>query len=221
MGIKLIRVISYDGVERREMIMGCDIHLFIDRKIKDKWINADNWACNPYFDPKTVDNPDDFERPMAVREVYHGRNYELFGTLARGVRCDVMAIDDARGFPEDAHTLTKGEYESWNSDAHNASWLTLKEIWDYNNSHVDSYITRSGMIDLNSAKELDKHNISPQMWCGATSDKTYVHREWKEKYNPLTELINALTAWMSTSFYYYEKMSMQSEDVRIVFWFDN
>jgi hypothetical protein len=78
--------------------MGCDIHLFTEIKksinSQDKWVNADNWRYNPYYQ----EGNDEGERMLNIDSLYSGRNYELFGILA-GVRDhNNDSIDDPRGY---------------------------------------------------------------------------------------------------------------------------
>ena len=63
--------------------MGCDIHLFSEKKktVNDKevWVNADYWTINPYF------GTDKTEQELDIVSIYNNRNYDLFNLLA-GVR---------------------------------------------------------------------------------------------------------------------------------------
>jgi hypothetical protein len=100
--------------------MGCDIHIYTERKIGNQWHNIDNWAYNEYY-------PEEDE-PLRVRQWYDGRDYYLFGLLARGVRNDNPLGFEARGLPANVTNIVKQQYEAWGYDAHSASWLTLKEL---------------------------------------------------------------------------------------------
>ncbi len=82
--------------------MGCDIHLHIEVKVRGEW----HHLSAPYVD----------------------RSYRLFGYMA-GVRDDsVEPVSLPKGFPPDATTLTKIDYERWERDAHSVSWLGVEEI---------------------------------------------------------------------------------------------
>jgi len=108
--------------------MGCDIHVRLEKlmtiKEKEKWINCDNWTFNPYFGEYS-DETIEYE----VNEFYDGRNYELFALLA-DVRNygDIIPISKPKGVPLDMHYRTREEYESWECDAHSASWYTFGEL---------------------------------------------------------------------------------------------
>ncbi len=94
--------------------MGCDIHGFVEIKRNDKWKLSD------------VEIPED-------------RSYDTFAILA-GVRNYVNAIpiSEPKGLPEDLSEESKNDdniqhLEYWQEgDGHSFSWLTLKEILDYN-----------------------------------------------------------------------------------------
>ncbi len=65
------------------------------------------------------------------------RNYTLFGLLAGIRNYDIKPIAPPRGFPKDvSKSITEG-YNSWGSDAHSASWLTLAELMNAARSHPD------------------------------------------------------------------------------------
>jgi hypothetical protein len=57
-----------------------------------------------------------------------GRNYWLFGLLARGVRTEWEFSWDARGLPEDVSDVVKHDSDQWDCDGHNHSWLSLIEL---------------------------------------------------------------------------------------------
>ena len=97
--------------------MGCDIHAFIEVKIDNKWHHHG--------------------------EVDIDRNYELFGLMA-GVRYahDDM-IDYPRGLPNDTTCMTGIHYETWNGEAHSASYLTMDEmiyVEKYESYYIQKYI---------------------------------------------------------------------------------
>lgn len=82
--------------------MGCDIHLHIEVKVKDKW---EHYAC------PSVD-----------------RWYRLFEKMA-GVRGGVAnAMSEPKGLPNDINKLTAIDRERWGRDAHSCSWLSKEEI---------------------------------------------------------------------------------------------
>jgi hypothetical protein len=88
--------------------MGCDIHCVIEqRHPKYEW-----WTNKG--DPEI------------------GRDYELFSVLA-SVRNyhDIVPISEPKGLPEDVDYMFEAYYKSQYGDAHSASWITLKEMREY------------------------------------------------------------------------------------------
>lgn len=96
--------------------MGCDIHTHAERKIGDK-----------------------YER-IADMEPFDWRSYGMFGFLA-GVRnySDITPLSPPRGLPGNLSHDVAEDYESWQSDAHNASWLSVDELarFEYNQPMED------------------------------------------------------------------------------------
>lgn len=90
--------------------MGCDIHSHAERKNPNG-----EWEIVSLIDPP-----------------FNWRSYGVFAFLA-GVRnySAVTPIAPPRGLPEDISNSVKADYDSWNSDAHTPSWLTVKELSDF------------------------------------------------------------------------------------------
>ena len=91
--------------------MGCDIHSVAERRRPDgTWEAVENASA------------------------FGCAGYVTFAFLA-GVRnsFDVPPISNPRGIPDNASEHTREEYESWCSDAHSASWLSVEELaaFDY------------------------------------------------------------------------------------------
>lgn len=88
--------------------MGCDIHMHTEKRVDGAWQYV---ASGPYED----------------------RDYDLFWVLGsihrRPGKIAPLACD--RGAPEDMSPETRRDLESWDSDAHSASWLTLAELETY------------------------------------------------------------------------------------------
>ncbi len=83
--------------------MGCDIHVFIEVKIADKW----HFYASPSIN----------------------RNYDLFALLA-GVRNynKVQPIYEPRGFPTDADMMTVLHRRHYGDDGHTESWVSVEEF---------------------------------------------------------------------------------------------
>lgn len=80
--------------------MGCDIHVHVEVKIKDKWEHY---------------------------SVLHiGRSYSLFAKMA-GVRGGETPISQPRGLPQDISVVTAFDNAEWGVDGHSHSWLSAVE----------------------------------------------------------------------------------------------
>lgn len=135
--------------------MGCDIHSFVEVKIDDKWIKTVG-----YF-PNSLDGESPFD----------WRCYGIFGFLA-DVRnySRVPTIAEPRGLPKDSlflyppEAIVKTEVFSfddpyfWGDGLHSCSWLTLKELlnFDYDQVFEDLRVTRQ---------------TSPNVWNGGCTGK--------------------------------------------------
>lgn len=99
--------------------MGCDIHLFREKKVNN------SWEClEPY---EIVDEYEDRKEYPEIDNPHLRRNYALFGFLAN-VRQNIPEGFNPRGLPADVSPLVNGDSASWDSDGHSHSWLSLSEI---------------------------------------------------------------------------------------------
>lgn len=96
--------------------MGCDIDVYVERKVNGKWESADKWDDE---DPHYVSYEDKF---------YKGRNYDLFGMISKGVRRDFSNGLEAKGIPEDLSRKVRAAYVAWGSDAHSDSYISPSEL---------------------------------------------------------------------------------------------
>jgi len=195
--------------------MGCDIHLFTERKRsinnEQKWVNADNWKLNPYYE----ENNEDGENKYELNSAYKHRNYELFSILA-DVRNDSenKPIAEPKGLPEDISYVVKAESDKWDSDGHSHSFFTMKELYDY--YEQNNIVKFSGLVDANGVKEIEAGEM-PNWWCKGSTQKELVWKEWQQENYVLKNFIETLEKHFESDFYNKE----DSEKFRIVFWFDN
>lgn len=214
--------------------MGCDIHLYVEKKNIEtgKWVNADEWNVSNYDD----------EYCYVTNPIYDGRNYELFAILADvRNRMNIIPICQRRGMPYDASKEVISENEHWRGDAHSHSWLTLKELMEYDWTQVAAM---HGVVDGLEFKRWNKYgrkegrapksycqgayganikNISEERMVELTEDKNtnedylracYCYIEWKEPYYRLCSM------FLGESIPRMWRLGTP-ENVRIVFWFDN
>ena len=131
--------------------MGCDIHCYAERKNKDgKWEivgnvkkEEDGWISIDY-------------------EPYHDRNYNLFDILANVSNETEFAgyetgegfnpISNPKGVPSDASEEYASLYEQWDSDGHSHSYLTLRELLDYDWTQTTQI---QGLVDIKYSQCVD------------------------------------------------------------------
>lgn len=175
--------------------MGCDIHSYAERRNKqtDKWEKiTDHFSLDDfskgYYKKEKGDHPFDW------------RSYSMFAFLA-GVRnydhCN--PISEPRGIPHDISDSVREEYKVWDGDSHSASFLSAKELleFDYGKEFWNRRVVRqTGPFSFTGAGLAEE---------GEGEIVTYRDNlgEWYFKH--LDEL----------------KQLGDPKDVRIIFWFDN
>lgn len=206
--------------------MGCDIHIHVEYKRyvdgEIKWICGDYFTINPYHG--VLEN----EPEYCVVDFCGGRNYDRFATLAN-VRNygNTPYIDDPRGLPDD---VTRDVYKAsarWGCDAHSHSYFTLKELLDYQ-SDIEP-LRQRGMISPDAQKAFDERGILPDEWCQWTNQAGWAFREWETENTVLIPLIDELKKRADELFIIYDflwesdpaRAYELSDNIRIVFWFDN
>lgn len=103
--------------------MGCDIHLYVERRVNGVWESADTWTVDPLW-------PDERPDVDLDDQYYLHRNYYLFDILAnvRNV-LNVAPIAEPKGLPSDISDPVRRVSDE--PDWHSHSWLTLTEIFEY------------------------------------------------------------------------------------------
>jgi len=102
--------------------MGCDIHVYREKRINGEWLTADKWKSYDYGD-------DDKGETIPWKErAYSGRNYSLFGLLSRGVREDHEFALEQRGMPLVCSAEVRRAAEGYGEDGHSHSYLYLFEL---------------------------------------------------------------------------------------------
>lgn len=157
--------------------MGCDIHLYVERRVDGKWMTADKWSKNKYHEKY----PEDNEPEMCIEwedRFYSGRNYNLFAILA-GVRngrgfagCKTgegfVPISEPRGVPDDACPEYKAEVDRWDGDGHSHSYFTVAELmaYDWNQTSIlHGVVNALGYHEW--ARERRDAGQPPEIFCGA------------------------------------------------------
>lgn len=109
--------------------MGCDIHIWAERKTADGY--------EPITDVQFAEGSAPFD----------WRSYGMYGFLA-DIRnySAIQPIAERRGFPEDAsHDAAEDYHDYWGVDAHSPSWLTVQELtaFDYDQPLEDRRVMRN------------------------------------------------------------------------------
>ena len=216
--------------------MGCDIHVHVEYKnnlftgydadnkpqYESKWICGDYFHKNPYF------GSGEDEKEWSLVGLCDSRNYAMFSVLAN-VRNygKTEYIDEPRGLPKDVTEMVKEDADDWGVDGHSHSYLTLKELIDFQNKQTP--LRHRGMISPEQQKDLDENGIIPGSWCQGTNIPGYEFREWETKNEVLLPMIEALKTRADELYFIYrfswdrdyEECYQKAENIRIVFWFDN
>jgi hypothetical protein len=121
--------------------MGCDIHMCVELYDED--------YSQPPKKPGGFDYPKRWFNVIDHDGAYGTRNYTLFSVLA-GLRCpdDFPCIVAERGLPADADPKTLAVLKE--RGQHTASWLTLREIYDY----TWPAAKESGVVDALNAQRI-------------------------------------------------------------------
>jgi hypothetical protein len=173
--------------------MGCDIHVCFEQSIDGIWHNIDEYKKNEYY------GDEEYEPQFWRDDVYKGRNYYLFATLAnvRNWDGETPCMSEPKGMPDDVSDKTMAEFNSWGSDGHSESYHTLYELEEYNKT--SPYY---GLVSIRY--EFDTNLPEDDKWLyGETG--------------PLEEMIRQIYKRLN-------KMGVKDinpKQYRIVFWFDN
>lgn len=119
--------------------MGCDIHAYREVKRDGCWVSADEWEGYDYGEGDAGNRIPWEKRP------YAGRNYQLFGILAEGVRSEHTFAFALRGKPLVCSLEVLDELA--NEDGHSYSYLYLHELKELRNYLNATSIAVTGMKD--------------------------------------------------------------------------
>lgn len=172
--------------------MGCDIHLHTEVFDAD----SEHWRyvfpsevgleASPYYEGEG-------DSPWRT-----GRDYPLFAALA-DVRNGgaIKPVSLPRGLPGDATTLTRLASDTWGSDGHSHSWLSLDEVQAYRWDDVAALVDAEWAQIVSRSDEIrSEADLPPARW----------------RPTPWTP------GWLDE---YATALGTLSAPVRLVFWFDN
>lgn len=189
--------------------MGCDIHLYKEKKVGSKWVTADEGWRDEY-------NEGWIDVPWEKR--FTDRDYVLFGLLA-GVRRDSGFNQKPKGIPFNVCSEIKAINDSLGSDGHSHSffYLTeLKELWD---ELKTKKVTISGMKDKDEIQKLKESLASDNPdynllypYCQSANINNYEDFEVEIPASVQLDGLKKIIDLFDDS---------DADLQRIVFWFDN
>jgi hypothetical protein len=178
--------------------MGCDIHLYAERRENGAWVSADRWSEDKYEPGRLTVDYD--------HRLYSNRNYDLFAILAdvrngygfAGVTTGVgfIPISKPRGLPKDISDQVRAEAQSWAGDGHSHSYHTVAELvaYDWTQTTVKMGVVSAPEF-LNWNRYDRAHGEGPRSYAGdvAGGGVQYITVEemgaltnrWSEKLNSL------------------------------------
>ena len=148
--------------------MGCDIHMHVEYRKHNN-----NWECGDYF---ALQSGSTLESPKyRFVELYGNRSYVLFSILAdvrNGVGLDYISLP--KGLPKDVTDFVREAYEWWDMDAHSCSYLSLKEMIDFRETHAgEDYYMLDVIIERLRQRADELNLIYDFEWSGRNHDKAY------------------------------------------------
>lgn len=165
--------------------MGCDIHLYAEKRVNGVWVTADEWREVPKWEEAHMER---------INSFYGDRNYDLFAILAdvrnghgfAGVKTGegFVPISDPRGIPEDCSPEYRREVESWGGDGHSHSWVTLEDIFRYDWTQTTQ---KQGWVNFENWARWKVYG-SPREWSGAISGRS-VSRHTEEDWTAIWEKV--------------------------------
>lgn len=206
---------GYDEKNEEELLVGY-LPVFTD---EGAWLPQPGVMVGPRvgsYDAKTGTRFVDHEGRRVVfdKSIDRGRSYALFAALA-GVRLwrwsdgkpDVLTafgFPEAKGFPEDAHELTRRDYASDGADAHTPTWLTIAEM-----RQIVAQLRAVELRELALAEDgTDYSELEAWATAGAQSLKAWANALWAD--------VQEITAHARANGF-----QLTPDDVRVVVWFDN
>jgi len=158
--------------------MGCDIHIYTEKRVNGKWISADNWKKSEWAES---------DADLSVTpEIYEGRNYNLFAILAdvrngrgfAGIKTGegFTPISPPKGLPEDVSEQVKAASDRYGCDGHSHTFLTVAEIMAFDWTQTSKL---EGCVDAENFEEWDRwrraRGEGPESYSGDTFGRDIVH----------------------------------------------
>lgn len=121
--------------------MGCDIHSYIEHKQNGVWEQVTNIIPLDEIDQR-------WEKRTHGDSPFSWRSYSMFGFLAdvRNYSHVPVIAEPHYKIPDDVSEVVRSDYEDWEYGAHTATWLTVKQLndFDYDQVFWDRRVTKNG-----------------------------------------------------------------------------
>lgn len=165
--------------------MGCDIHDYVEVRMYGRWNKVGRVFPNPYHDPEQPEQPQDEDgyiwNAKMIENPFRCRSYSTFAILAdvrNGVGfagCDTgdgfVPVSNPKGLPQDVSEEIKKASDAWGCDGHSHSWLTLRELEEYD---WDRTSKRRGWVDPHNF-DLWRKTGRPNGWSGSVEGGSIEH----------------------------------------------
>lgn len=216
--------------------MGCDIHVFVERKINGVWTHVPE-SLGPISHLYTIHNMDYFNERTWRPE----RNYQLFAILAnvRNYGKAIVPLSSPRGIPNDVSNYVKKQSDDFDMDGHSHSYFLISELLQFkktNKLEFRTYLNINQYEKFLDGANINSLNIDWSLSRELDDYKLLSNDDMKELVNNIVLLDdnNYLTAIDSyepldkcqlSFFDYYlpemAKLDSNPKNIRVVFWFDN
>jgi hypothetical protein len=196
--------------------MGCDIHIYRERKIADKWVTCEQWEAEEY--DGVTQHYVNFQSQREFRD----RNYDLFGALCSGVRREFDFSFAERGMPLECAEETSRACEQYGDDGHSHSYLYLHELRDFS-----AWLSRNTM-PIRGVK--DRAELAALRASIATGKPDwnliypYAQSAWGGDYEEFTFDVPAsfgIGESLDKIIKSFDGIDALPHELRMVFWFDN
>jgi hypothetical protein len=204
----------------------CEKRFFRDHKQREGgvWVSVDKWKVNEYkiLYPEDYEDEPEFEIDYDDR-FYKSRDYFLFYILA-GVRGNDSwgpRIADPKGIPDDCCPHIKNEIDRWDSDGHSHSYLTLKEILDFDwNAKVEMEDTVRQDDYESFIRKFPPEDILEETYRTIGEDNYRIYKikyliPYKDVFPKFMDTIARMNSLIE------QRLNETQEDIRLVFFFDN
>jgi hypothetical protein len=128
--------------------MGTGIHVYVEVRYyrfddlnweKGVWTSVDKWTQNPYYYLYPENKEPEWQVDIEDSR-FCEKNYFLFSILANVRNLEgIVPLSMPRGIPENVSGEIKRVSDSEGTDAHSHSWLTLKELLNFNWNQVFTF----------------------------------------------------------------------------------